>query len=200
MKRIAVLISNAGSGTNLQAIIDAIESKKLHAQISVVVSDTDDAYGITRAKNHNIPTHILTKEENIVDLLTKTFPVDYIALAGWKKIIPDSLIDTFPNAILNIHPGLIPDTMDGIVKNPDGTDGVWNKGKFTDAAIQNFFDEKTTYAGSTVHCLSKTFDFGPVLQRCFEKILPTDTVDSLYARLKVKENQIFVQAFIELCN
>jgi len=110
------------------------------------------------------------------------------------------MIEIFKNRIFNIHPGLIPDYYDGEVKNPDGTIGLWNRGKLTDAAIQNFFDNKASYAGSTVHFLSKKFDFGPVLARCFEKILPDDTVESLYTRLKKKENRIYVEALIKLCN
>jgi len=199
MKKLAILISNAGSGTNLQAIIDAIELKKLNAIIAVVVSDSQDAYGLQRAKKHGIPTYIFdSKKERLEDLLTKKYPVDFIALTGWKKIISAKTIHTFPNKILNIHPGLIPDTFEGIVKNPDGTKGLWNRGKFTEKAISNFLENKSTYAGSTVHFLSDQFDFGPVLARCFEKIRPNDNVNSLYKRLKQKENQIYVKSLIEL--
>ncbi|MGH7246151.1 MAG: formyltransferase family protein [Candidatus Levyibacteriota bacterium] len=200
MKRLAVLISNAGTGTNLQAIIDAIEAKKLNAEIAVVLSDSSDAYGLVRADNHDILAHIFQKEETLEYLLTTTFPVDYIVLAGWKKIIPDALIDAFPKKILNIHPGLIPETLEGVVKNPDGTDGLWNKGKFTEIAIKNVLDSKATYAGSSIHFLSKEFDFGSVLARCFEKVLPGDTVTSLYTRLKKKENHMLVEALIKLCS
>ena len=198
-KRIAVLISNAGTGTNLQAIIDGIESGKINAEIAVVISDKEDALGLKRAEKHNICTYILAPKENLEKVLKETYKVDYIALAGWKKIIPDSFIDAFPYKILNIHPGLVPNTIDGVVLNPDGTQGLWNRGKFTDAAIQNFFDNKATYAGSTVHFLSKEFDFGTVLEHCFEKILPTDTVDSLYQRLKQKENEAYISVFTQIC-
>ena len=108
------------------------------------------------------------------------------------------MIDTFSHRILNLHPGLIPDSMDGVVPNPDGTKGLWNRGKLTDDAIQNFLDTKATYAGSTVHFLSNKFDFGPILKRCFEKINKNDTVDTLYSRLKKKENQIYVETLIHL--
>lgn len=115
-------------------------------------------------------------------------------------IIPDVFIDNFENKILNIHPGLIPDKMDEVVKNPDGTDALWNRGKYTEKAIRNFFDHHATYAGSTVHFLSHEFDFGPILGRCFEKIKPGDTVESLYSRLKIKENQLYVDVLKKLCN
>lgn len=198
MLRIAVLISNAGTGTNLQAIIDAIENSVLHAKIEIVVSGDKDAYGIERAKKHKVPAIILEKNGSLEDLLNKKYKVDFIILAGWKKIIPESFIKIFHNKILNLHPGLIPDTMQGVVKNPDGTNGLWNKGKLTDDAIANFLSNNAIYAGSTVYFLSNEFDFGPVLARCFEKIKKDDTVATLYSRLKQKENKIYVETLIRL--
>lgn len=199
MKKLAVLISNAGSGTNLQAIIDAIEDGKINAEIVLVVSSDLDAYGLIRAKKNNILTKVVDKKDDLEKIL-KNHQVDLVVLAGWKLIVPQSLINTFKNKVLNLHPGLIPDTMNGVIKNPDGTSGLWNRGKLTNIAIQNFLDQRATYAGSTVHFLSQEFDFGPILARCFEKILPNDTVESLYKRLKKKENQIYVKSLIKLCN
>lgn len=206
MKKLAVLISNAGTGTNLQAIIDAIKTRKLDAEIAVVISDAPDAFGLKRARDNGIPTLVYKKtlkHKNVhgaseLERILKSYGVDLVCLAGWKQIIPDSLISNFK--ILNVHPGLIPDTIGGVVKNPDGTDALWNKGKLTNAAIQNFLDKKATYAGCTNHFLSKEFDFGEVLGRCFEKILEGDTVESLYKRLKEKENQLYVDSLKELCN
>ncbi|KKQ89944.1 MAG: Folate-dependent phosphoribosylglycinamide formyltransferase PurN [Candidatus Curtissbacteria bacterium GW2011_GWC2_38_9] len=198
MKRIVVLISNKGTGTNLQAIIDGVESGQINAQVVAVISDTEEALGLQRAKKHHLPIEICPKKEDLLFLLKNLNP-DYICLAGWKQIILDEVIDTFPNRILNTHPGLIPDTIDGVVNNPDDTDALWNRGKMTDKAIQNFFDNKATYAGCTNHFLSYEFDFGPVLGRCFEKILPNDTVDSLYTRLKKKENDLYVKVLHKLC-
>jgi phosphoribosylglycinamide formyltransferase-1 len=131
----------------------------------------------------------------ILDKLNPTF----ICLAGWKQVILDEVLKAFPNRILNTHPGLIPDTLDGIVLNPDGTKAIWNKGKMTDKAIQNFFDNKATYAGCSNHFLSDEFDFGKVLGRCFEKIKKGDTIDTLYERLKKKENALYVKVLQELC-
>ena len=194
---ITVLISNAGTGTNLQAIIGGVESGKIKAKISAVVCDKPDAPGLERAKKHNLPIEICEKKEGLLPLLKKLNP-DYICLAGWKQIILDEVVLAFPNKILNMHPGLIPDTMHSIVKNPDGTDAIWNKGKFTAKAIQNFFDQKATYAGASAHFLTHEFDFGPVLGRCFEKINADDTVDSLYGRLKKKENLLYVEVLEKL--
>ena len=198
MKRIVVLISNKGSGTNLQAIIDGIESGQINAQVAAVISDTEEALGLQPAKKHHLPIEICPQKENLPFLLKNLNP-DYICLAGWKQIIEDAVIDTFPNRILNTHPGLIPNTLHGSVKNPDSTVGLWNKGKMTEKAIQNFFDNKATYAGCTNHFLSYEFDFGPVLGRCFEKILPKDSVESLYERLKKKENALYVKVLHKLC-
>lgn len=198
MKPIAVLISNKGTGTNLQAIIDEVEKGIINAEIVAVISDTKEALGLNRARKHELPIKICPKREDLLPLLKKLNP-DFVCLAGWKQIVLDEVIDNFPNRILNTHPGLIPDTMDGVVKNPDGTNALWNKGKMTNKAMQNFLDSRATYAGCTNHFLSHEFDFGPVLGRCFEKIKTVDTVGSLYTRLKVKENQLYVDVLEELC-
>ncbi|MBI2020831.1 hypothetical protein HYS94_05485 [Candidatus Daviesbacteria bacterium] len=199
MKRIVVLISNKGSGTNLQAIIDGVNSKKINAKIISVISDTEEALGLTKARKNKLSIKIVPKKEKLLSVLKKLNP-DYICLAGWKQIIVPEVIDAFPNRILNTHPGLIPDTIDGAVKNPDGTKAIWNKGKMTDKAMQNFLDNKATYAGCTNHFLSHEFDFGPVLGRCFEKVKKGDSIDSLYTRLKVKENRLYVEVLAQLTN
>lgn len=194
MKRIAILISNAGTGSNLQAIINAVACQELPIIIALVVSDSPDAKGISKAKENNIPTLIVSKQDNITSILKKDYAIDYVALAGWKQIIPDKMIQTFENRILNLHPGLIPDTIDGTVTCPDGSMGLWNRGLFTDKAIQHTLNKKASYIGSTVHFLSNEFDFGPVLERCFVKIQHDDTVDSLYDRLKKEEHKIYIKA------
>ncbi len=199
MKKLVFLISNAGSGTNLQSVIDAIEDNRIHATILAVISDASDARGVIRAKDHGIETYVLKQGENVEKIVSEYAP-DYICLTGWKQIITDSFLKTFENKILNLHPGLIPDTMDGEVKNPDGTTALWNKGMFMDKAITNFLVNKATYAGSSIHFLSQEFDFGTVLARGFVSVEPDDKMESLYARLKEKENQLYVEALQKLCN
>ncbi|MEK9208262.1 MAG: formyltransferase family protein [Patescibacteria group bacterium] len=199
MKRLAVLISNVGTGTNLQAIINATKNKSLSAEIVAVISGDKDAYGLTRAKKNKIPVEICSDKKKLLALLKKNKP-DYICLAGWKQIILDEVIDAYPNRILNTHPGLIPDQKDSVVKNPDGTRALWNRGKLTNVAIANFLDNNATYAGCTNHFLSHEFDFGKVLGRCFEKIKKGDDVESLYKRLKKKENKLYVEVLEKLCN
>ncbi len=194
---IAVLISNAGTGTNLQAIIDGIAAGKINGQIVAVVSDKAVAPGLERAKKHNLAVEICPKKENLLPLLKKLNP-DYICLAGWKQFILDEVILAFPNKILNLHPGLIPDAKDGTTLNPDGSIGLWNKGMLTDKAIANFLSQKATFAGSSIHFLTLEFDFGPVLGRTYEKIQAGDTVESLYRRLKEKENHLYVEVIEKL--
>lgn len=192
MKNVAVLISNSGTGSNLQALIDAISTKKLLVNISLVLSDSEDAKGLILAKKYHIPTRIFNyKTEKLEDIFDDS--VDFVILTGWKKIIPDAFIKKFDKKVINIHPGLIPSSLTGFVRNPDGTKGLWNRGKFMDKAIEEFFNKKATYAGSTVHFLSQEFDFGEVLDRCFERIKKNDTVESLYEKLKEKEHAMLIR-------
>ena len=198
MKKLAVLISTVGTGSNLQAIIDAIEADKLNAEIAIAISDSKEAFGIKRAQKHSLKIAICPKKENLLPILEAIKP-DYIVLAGWKQIVSDEVIDKFQNRILNLHPGLVPQTIKGSVKNPDGTRALWNRGLLAEKAIQNFLDQKSTYAGSTVHFLSKEFDFGQVLAQGFVKIKKGETVKSLYAQLKKVENRIYVESLQKLC-
>lgn len=197
--KIVVLISDAGTGTNLQAIIDGVETSKINADILEVVSDTPAALGLERARKHNLNIEICKSKDELLPLLQKINPKNelmYICLAGWKQIITDAVIEAYPNKILNLHPGLIPDSVDSIVMNPDGTKGLWNKSMLTDKAIQNFLG--STYAGSSIHFLTSNFDFGPVLGRTFEAVDEHDNVESLYSRLKKKENALYVEVLEKL--
>jgi phosphoribosylglycinamide formyltransferase-1 len=198
MKKLAILISDAGTGTNLKAIIDGINVGKIRAEICAVISDKENAAGLEHARKNNLKIEICGKKEALLPSLQKLNP-DYICLAGWKQIILDEVILAFPNKILNLHPGLIPDKTDSVIKNPDGTDALWNKSMLTTKAIANFLDQKATYAGSSIHFLTLNFDFGPVLGRCFEKIQAGDTVETLYARLKKKENELYVEILARIC-
>lgn len=197
--KIVVLISDAGTGTNLQSIIDGVETGKINAEITAVISDKEDTPGLERAMKHGIHIEFCFKKGNLLPLLQRLAP-DYICLAGWKQIILDEVIEAYPNKILNLHPGLIPENMDGTVENPDGTQALWNKGKLAERAIAEFLNQKCTYAGSSIHFLTLEFDFGPVLGRTFEKIEPNDTVELLYSRLKKKENELYVEVLSKLTN
>ena len=199
MKCIAVLISNTGTGSNLQAMIRAISSQELPIHIGLVLSDSAGAKGLNMAKRNNIPTRIITKQDDTTSILNKNH-IDYVALAGWKRIIPRKMMHMFKNRILNLHPGLIPDTIDGVVVCPDGSIGLWNRGLFAEKAVENTLKKKASYIGSTIHLLSNEFDFGPVLEQCFVKIKQDDTIDSLYSRLKKEEHKIYIKALKKISN
>src|SRR5713226_4471969 len=111
---LGVLVS--GGGTNLQAIIDAIEAKRLDAAIRVVLSNRHDAFGLARAKNHHIPTAVLehnkisTREaydEALVAIL-KERGVELVILAGFMRLLSPVLVQAYSNRIMNIHPALLP--------------------------------------------------------------------------------------------
>lgn len=194
--QIAVLISNKGTGTNLQAIIDAIDRREINCNIGVVISDKPDALGLERTKKHNILSEVLpygakeiTKEtygRNLGEFLNKN-GVQIAVLAGFSTILPCSYFETFNGTTINIHPGLIPDKEDEIWRFPDGTEAPWNRGLMTDDAVKNFLGLK--YAGSTWHIATEATDFGPVLERVIVEVEPNDTVETLYARLKIEEHR-----------
>ncbi|HYV33964.1 MAG TPA: formyltransferase family protein [Candidatus Limnocylindria bacterium] len=194
---IAILISNTGTGTNLKAIIEGVNAGKIKAEISAVISDKEDAPALEHAKKNNLHIEICKNKEELLPLLTELNP-SLICLSGWKQIILDEVILAFPNKILNLHPGLVPDQVNIPVKNPDGSSGLWNKGMLTTKALENFLIQKSPFAGSSIHFLTLNFDFGPVLGRVFEKVEPNDTTDTLYTRLKAKENQLYVEVLQKL--
>lgn len=198
-KKLTILISDKGTGTNLQSIIDAIKNQLINAEISVIISDTEKSPGLKVVKKNNLRAEIVSKKEDLLKAIEKYSP-DFICLAGWKQFILDEVINAYPQKIINLHPGLIPDTLNGIISNPDKTPALWNKGKLTEAAVNNFLIQHATYAGSSIHFLTHEFDFGPVLGRCFERIKSDDTVESLYSRLKIKENQLYVDVLKKLCD
>jgi len=194
--KLVILVSDTGTGTNLAAIIEGVNERKINGEIVGLICDSINAPALIHARKNNLRVEICQNKNELLPLLSNFSP-DYIALAGWKQFISDEVILAYPNRILNLHPGLIPDNenprKDLGVKNPDGTDALWNKGMLADKAIGNFIDQKSTYAGSSIHFLTSNFDFGPVLGRVFEKTLENDTVESLYSRLKRKENQLYVK-------
>ena len=195
--QIAIMISSSGTGTNLKAIIGGVKTGTIRAEICAVLSDRSDAPALKYAREQDINIEICSKKKELLPLLSRLNP-DYVCLAGWKQIIPEEIIAKYK--ILNLHPGLVPNSMSGVVKNPDATKALWNKGLYAEKAIGNFLKNKATYAGSSIHFLTKEFDFGPVLGRTFEKIKIDDTVESLYVRLKMKENKLYVEVLEKLTN
>ncbi|MEX0616569.1 MAG: formyltransferase family protein [Candidatus Woykebacteria bacterium] len=210
-KNIAILISDKGTGTNLQAIIDLCEKDEIKGQICVVVSNTSNALGLERAKKHKIPAEVFGwshyKEagkgrneytKDLAGLLKDKYNPDLVVLAGWILILTKEFFEIFPN-VLNIHPGLIPDKAGSKVYFPDGREAPTNEEIHTDDAISAFLEGGYQYAGSTIHFVTPSVDWGPVVFRDFEKIEKDDTVDTLYTRLKKKEHAILIKTVSLFC-
>lgn len=211
LKKIAVLISNKGTGSNLQALIEAGRLRKIKGKIVVVVSDKINAYGLKRAKKNKIPilvrpfTKFKDKKarkvygEKIVKELKEKYQIDLVVLAGWMIILPSLFIRQFPFKIINLHPGLIPDKKGGKLKLSDSSLANPFEGKMADGAIQVALKSGVTISGSTVHFVTSAVDWGPVIMRAEEKIRPKDSIESYYSRLKKKEHLILILAVKLFC-
>ncbi len=178
---IAVLVS--GRGSNLQAIIDSIGNGYLKARISVVVSDVGDAYALLRAKKHGIdavfvnPENFASKElyEKEILMVLKKHDAELVLLAGYMRILGKTLLLSYKNRILNIHPALLPAFM-----------GLH--------AQKQAFDHGVKVAGCTVHFVDETLDGGPIiLQRCVE-VKENDTPETLADRILEEEHKIYPEA------
>ena len=180
-RRLGVLIS--GRGSNLKAIIDAINRRELDARIAVVISNRADARGIDHAIGAGIETLIIdhkayaTREDYdraLVFELRKR-DVALVCLAGFMRLLSPVLVDAFPNRILNIHPSLLP-------KYP----GLHPQ--------QQALDDGATESGATVHFVNKELDAGPVVLQDRVPVLPGDTADTLAARILEIEHQLYPKA------
>jgi phosphoribosylglycinamide formyltransferase-1 len=148
--KLGVLIS--GSGTNLQAIIDAIAEGSLDATIEVVISSRPSAKGLKRAAEAGIPTMALSKEvyaspetaDEVIASTLRQHEVDYVVMAGYMRKVGPAILLTFPNAVLNLHPALLP--------------------SFPGAhAIDEAFDYGVKVTGVTVHLANAEYDRGPII-------------------------------------
>ena len=177
---IVVLIS--GNGSNLQSIIDAIESNQLDARLAAVISNNPDAYGLTRAKNHGIEAHLIDHrqfasreafDEVLLDCIRKYDP-DYIVLAGFMRILGCALIQANQNKILNIHPSLLPD-----YKGLDTHQRVMENGELEH--------------GVSIHLVTPELDDGPVLMQGRYSIEAKDTLSDLQHKGHALEHQMYPQ-------
>ena len=146
MVRIAVLIS--GSGTNLQALIDATKRKYIDGEIVLVVSNRIKAYGLERAKNANIKAECIKDEKLLIERLQDE-KIDLIVLAGYLAIISEELINLYENKIINIHPSLIPSFSGPGFYGIHVHNAVYKRG--------------VKVSGATVHFVSKEVDGGPII-------------------------------------
>jgi len=165
MKKLGILIS--GSGTNLQAIIDNIETGFIPAEIAIVISNNPNAYGLKRAERKNITTKVIIHknfstredfEKELIDTLEE-YNVDYVILAGFMRI-------------LNIHPALLPSF--------PGVD-----------AQKQAFEYGVKFSGCTVHFVTEEVDGGPIIIQAVVPILQEDTPEKLQKRILEKEHIIF---------
>ncbi len=194
--RLGVLIS--GTGSNLQALIDDIESKKLaNVEIALVVSNKANAYGLQRALTHNLPVVYLPwkeREESEARLaaLLRLFRVDLVVLVGWMRILSASFIELFPRRIINLHPALIPDDGTGnTYTTRDGTQIPVFRGLHV---VKQALDAGIKTTGSTVHYVTPEVDAGPVICREEVPIREGDTEETLHERLKLVEHKLIVEA------
>ncbi|MFQ5683475.1 MAG: phosphoribosylglycinamide formyltransferase [Candidatus Binatia bacterium] len=178
---LGVLIS--GSGTNLQAIIDAAEEKKIDATVSVVISNKEDAFGLVRARRHHIPTEVVdhrkfaTREaydQVLIDIL-RANGVELVILAGFMRLLSPLLVKEFSNHIMNVHPALLP--------------------SFPGLHVQKkAIEHGVRFSGCTVHFVNEECDQGPIIIQAVVPVFLDDTVDTLSARILKAEHRIFPRA------
>lgn len=185
--KIVVLIS--GSGSNLQAIIDAVNSTQINGEICAVISNRADAYGLTRAENAGIEALVLdhkafeSREDYDAALMKKidAFNPDLVVLAGFMRILTPSLVQNYLGRMLNIHPSLLP-KYQGLNTH------------------QRAIDAKDKEHGVSVHFVTEELDGGPVVLQAKVDILSDDTAQTLAQRVHQQEHVIYplvVQWFCE---
>lgn len=165
-KRIAIFAS--GSGSNAQKIMEHFKYSS-DAEVALVLCNNADAYVLQRADNFEIPSHIFDRQEfyqtdNIVDLL-KRLEIDLVVLAGFLWLVPNNLLQAFPNKIINIHPSLLPKH--------------GGKGMYGDRVHQAVLEAKDDEHGITIHFVNENFDEGEVIYQGKFKVDPTDTLEEI---------------------
>jgi phosphoribosylglycinamide formyltransferase 1 len=194
--RVAVLVS--GSGSNLQALIDASEHQALPGvEIVLVVSNKADATGLQRALKHKIPSLFLpwtnrAEAEARLTAILHLFEADLVVLAGWMRIFSPQFITQFQQRIINLHPALLPDDGTGnSYLTRDGTTIPVFRGLH---AVRQALNAGVTITGTTVHYVTPEVDAGPVICRAEVIIDKSDTEDTLHERIKSLEHRLIVEA------
>jgi phosphoribosylglycinamide formyltransferase 1 len=175
---LVVLISGAGS--NLQAVIDACKSGKIHGRVAVVISNKADAYGLTRASAADIPTAVISNQDYAdriqydVALMTEIdrHQPDLIVMAGFMRILTPAFVNHYAGRMLNIHPSLLPKYQ-----------GLHTHQKAIDASDSEH--------GASVHFVTEELDGGPVILQAKVPIFAEDTAAELAQRVHVQEHQIY---------
>lgn len=183
MLKIAVLVS--GGGTDLQSIIDAIENKEISCNIEMVIGSKDGIYALERAKNHNIPTYVVSKKEfkdkssNKILELTKN-KVDLIVLAGYLSILDGEILKEFNNKIINIHPSLIP--------------AFCGPGMYGLHVHEEVIKSGVKFSGCTVHYVNSEVDGGAIILQDTVPVYFEDDAKSLQTRVLEKEHKLLPKA------
>jgi phosphoribosylglycinamide formyltransferase-1 len=180
-KKAGVLIS--GNGSNLQALIDACAKPDFPAEIAVVISNKENAYGLNRAREHGIPAHVIDHKDYPTrgafdDMLTQMLTrhlVDYVCLAGFMRLLTADFVERWRDRLINIHPSLLPAFKGVHVHEQVLASGV----KFT---------------GCTVHFVRPDVDSGPIIAQAAVPVLSDDSVETLAARVLEQEHLIYAQA------
>lgn len=188
--RVAVFLS--GRGTGLQALIDASKAGSLTADIVLVVSNNPDSFGLERARNEGIVTLVhdaksfaspmLAGEALLSKLLESR--VEYIALAGYLKMVPSLILRAFPRKVVNIHPALLPKY---------GGKGMY--GHHVHEAVVAAGDKES---GATVHLVDEIYDHGKILEQVRVPVLTDDTPESLAERVLKEEHKLYPIALQKL--
>ena len=191
MKKIAVLVS--GGGTNLQALIDAQHRGEIvNGEITAVIASTPGAYALERAKNAGIPGYVVARKEYpssqaMTIALTeklKELEIDLVVLAGFMVILTEEMVDTYPNAIINVHPALIPSFCG------EGFYGL----HVHEAALAY----GVKLSGATVHFVSEECDGGPIIAQKAVPVLPGDTPEVLQKRIMQEAEWVLLPEAVSL--
>ncbi len=190
--RLAILIS--GHGSNLQAILDACASGELRAQVTVIISNRADAYGLERARQvpGDVPALVMEKSKmqdrrtydaELAERVAAYRP-DWVVLAGWMRVLTTAFLGCFPGRVINLHPAL-PGTF-------PGTNAI-------ERAFQAYQRHEIDRTGVMVHLVpDEGVDSGPVLAQEIVPIYPNDTLDALEARIHTVEHRLLVQTLKNL--
>ena len=171
-----LVVFASGNGTTLQAIIDAIEEKRLLANIALVVSNNPKAFALERAKKSNIPTYVIKEKNNDkiddeLDSILSKIDIDLIVLAGDLKLIGPKLIQKY--TIINTHPSLLPK--------------YGGKGMYGMNVHRAVVAAKEEYSGVTLHYVNGEYDKGNTIMQTVVKVLPTDSPEDLAAKVQAAE-------------
>ncbi len=178
----------SGSGTNFQSVIDAIESGRLDARITGLISNTARAGAIDRAKEHDIPAYVIdtkdpASEKELLDLLGSLDP-GLIVLAGYLRKIPDSVIRTYSGRIINIHPSLLPK--------------YGGKGYYGMNVHRAVIENREKVSGCTVHFVDEIYDNGQVIEQVEVPVEQTDTPESLAKKILRREHEMLPETIQKL--